>query len=67
MAKEAYTAVNKIVSSRTQAYGNAQQRRTRADAIVNTAMRARALRQRYGAENAERINRRARNMVRRLM
>ena len=67
MAKESYVAVGKVVSARTQAFGNAMQRRTRADAIINTAMRARSLRERYGTENAERINRAARNMVNRLI
>lgn len=67
MAKESYIAMNKVVSARTQAYGNAQQRRTRADAIINTAMRARSLRERYGSQNAERINRAARNMVSKLL
>lgn len=42
MAKETYKAVSQIVSSGTQAFGNASQRRTRADAVINTAMRARA-------------------------
>ena len=66
MAKEALP-VNKVVSARTQAFGNALQRRTRNDAVINTAMRARSLRERYGEANAERINRAARNMVRRLI
>lgn len=67
MAKESYVAIGNVVSARTQAFGNAQQRRTRTDAVINTAMRARSLRERYGTENAERINRAARNMVRRLI
>ena len=66
MAREALP-VNKVVSARTQAFGNALQRRTRQDAIINTAMRARSLRERYGEANTERINRAARNMVRRLI
>ena len=45
MAREALS-VNKVVSARTQAFGNALQRRTRNDAIINTAMRARSLRER---------------------
>ena len=31
-----------VISARTQAFGNALQRRTRNDAVINTAMRARS-------------------------
>lgn len=67
MARETYK-INEVVGARTRAYGQKYPNRfTRGDAVINTAMRARDLRDRYGAGNYERINRAARRMVNKLI
>ena len=66
MAKEAMK-ISSVVGSRTQAFGRTpSERRGRDNAIINTAQRAKSLRERYGEANYERINRAARRMVNKL-
>lgn len=67
MAKETYK-ISDVVGARTRAIGqNTPNRFTRSDAIINVGIRARNLRNQYGAGNAARINAAGRRMVEKLL